>query len=171
VTSSAGRLFDAVAAIIGLNQRASFEGQAAVELESLTALDVQSVYAFNLWKTSPVVFDWQSMIGGILDDVRQRERTSVIAAKFHNTLAEVAVAVARLAGEKKVLLTGGCFQNRYLVERTVKRLRDAGFVPYWHQHIPPNDGGIALGQIVAALRHLAVRQEPTEVCYAVSAAS
>ena len=69
-----------------------------------------------------------------------------ISAKFHNALVEMIVAVARLTGEPRVVLTGGCFQNRYLTERAVTRLRAEGFRPYWHQRIPPNDGGIALGQ-------------------------
>jgi hydrogenase maturation protein HypF len=62
------------------------------------------------------------------------------------------VAVAQKVGEKRVVLTGGCFQNRYLVERSADRLRAAGFEPYWHQRVPPNDGGIALGQVIAAAR-------------------
>ena len=74
------------------------------------------------------------------------------SAKFHNALAEAVVAVAKRAGERRVVLSGGCFQNRYLTERTVRRLQTEGFQPYWHQRVPPNDGGIALGQIVAALR-------------------
>jgi hydrogenase maturation protein HypF len=76
-------------------------------------------------------------------------------------LAEIIVAVARKVGESRILLTGGCFQNRYLVERSVSRLLDAGFQPYWHQRVPPNDGGIALGQVVAAARFaLATAQPP-----------
>jgi hydrogenase maturation protein HypF len=75
-----------------------------------------------------------------------------MAAAFHNTLAEVIVAVAQRLGEPRVVLTGGCFQNRYLTERAVRRLRAAGFRPYWHQRVPPNDGGLALGQVVAAFR-------------------
>jgi hydrogenase maturation protein HypF len=67
-------------------------------------------------------------------------------------MAEMIVAVARRAGQERVALSGGCFQNRYLTERTVKRLRAEGFRPYWHQRIPPNDGGIALGQILAGSR-------------------
>jgi len=70
---------------------------------------------------------------------------------FHDTLAGVIVAVARRVGEPKVLLTGGCFQNRHLTERAVTRLEAAGFRPYWHQRVPPNDGGISLGQIVVAV--------------------
>ena len=74
----------------------------------------------------------------------------MIAARFHNSLAEAIVAVALMVGEKRVLLTGGCFQNKYLTERTVARLEATDFKPYWHQRIPPNDGGIALGQLAAA---------------------
>jgi hydrogenase maturation protein HypF len=73
-----------------------------------------------------------------------------MAAKFHNTLVEMIVAVARRVGEERVALTGGCFQNRYLTERTIQRLREAGFEPAWHRQVPPNDGGIALGQALAA---------------------
>jgi hydrogenase maturation protein HypF len=75
----------------------------------------------------------------------------VISAKFHNTLAEIIVAVARRFGPAQVALSGGCFQNRRLLERTVGRLETEGFRPYWHQRVPPNDGGISLGQIVATL--------------------
>ena len=66
------------------------------------------------------------------------------------------VEVARLVGEPKVVLTGGCFQNAYLIERTVRRLQEEGFRPYWHQRVPPNDGGIALGQIMAAAMPVAM---------------
>jgi hydrogenase maturation protein HypF len=77
---------------------------------------------------------------------------SEISAVFHNTLAEMIVTMARQTGEKRVVLSGGCFQNKMLLERTIQRLLAEGFQPYWHRTIPPNDGGIALGQIMAALR-------------------
>jgi hydrogenase maturation protein HypF len=73
-----------------------------------------------------------------------------IAAKFHNTLVEAIVAMAECIGERRVVLTGGCFQNKYLTERAVRCLTARGFHPYWHQRVPPNDGGIALGQVLAA---------------------
>ena len=88
----------------------------------------------------------------ILSDVQKGVATGKISAKFHNALAEAVVAVAERIGERRVVLSGGCFQNRYLTERTVRRLQAEGFQPYWHQRVPPNDGGIALGQIVAAIR-------------------
>jgi hydrogenase maturation protein HypF len=86
----------------------------------------------------------------LLADVGRNESSDVISAKFHNALAEMIVAVTKKIGEQNVLLTGGCFQNRYLTERAVAGLREKKFTPYWHQRIPPNDGGIALGQCIAA---------------------
>ena len=92
------------------------------------------------------------MIEAILADVQQGVSVGIISAKFHNALVEGIVAVAKRAGQERVVLSGGCFQNRYLTERAVRRLQAEGFRPYWHQRVPPNDGGIALGQVVAALR-------------------
>jgi hydrogenase maturation protein HypF len=83
-------------------------------------------------------------------------RTDTCTAKFHNTLAEIIIAVAQRVGQPQVALSGGCFQNRYLTERTALRLEQEGFRPYWHQRIPPNDGGIALGQIIATLMGIPV---------------
>ena len=88
----------------------------------------------------------------ILTEVRDRVPVGIISTKFHNTLVEAIVAIAHRVGEERVVLTGGCFQNKYLTERAVRRLRSEGFRPYWHQRVPPNDGGIALGQAVAASR-------------------
>ena len=90
------------------------------------------------------------MLKEILGDLEQGQDAGIIAAKFHNTLAETIIAVAREIGERKIVLTGGCFQNRYLTERSVQRLLDFGFKCYWHQRVPPNDGGIALGQVLSA---------------------
>ncbi len=149
LTSSAGRLFDAVAGLIGLRSRASFEGQAAMELEFAVQPEVEDVYSFALTEESPLVLDWQPAILEIIDDLRSGETRAVISAKFHNTLAEMIVAVAQTTGQQKVILSGGCFQNRYLTERTINRLSTQRFHPYWHQRIPPNDGGISLGQIFA----------------------
>ena len=164
-TSSAGRLFDAVASILGLRQRVTFEGQAAMELEFSIEPDNDEVYPFAVADGLPCIVDWAPMIPEILIDLQKGQPVGLISAKFHNTLTEIIVAIARKVGEPRILLTGGCFQNRYLVERSVRRLSDAGFKPYWHQRVPPNDGGIALGQIVAAARFsLAVtRPEGVEV--------
>ncbi|MGO8836207.1 MAG: carbamoyltransferase HypF [Limisphaerales bacterium] len=166
VTTSLGRLFDAVASLIDLRQRIRFEGQAAMELEfALDGIETDEAYRLPIEKpaTAPnkseignrkseMILDWSPMIEAILTDVRQGVNVGTISARFHNTLAESVVAVAKRAGQDRVVLSGGCFQNRYLTERTVRRLQAEGFRPYWHQRVPPNDGGIALGQVIAALR-------------------
>jgi hydrogenase maturation protein HypF len=154
VTSSAGRLFDAVASIAGLRQQVTFEGQAAMDLEFAIQPCVCEAYSFEIKSTSPSVVDWRPMIGEVVEDVRRGLTPGIISAKFHNALVEIIVAVARHVGQTRVVLTGGCFQNRYLTERSVQRLLEEGFRPYWHQRVPTNDGGIALGQIVDAARKL-----------------
>ena len=165
VTSSMGRLFDAVAALAGIRQQVTFEGQAAMELESLIESDVTAMYPFELSNGVPQIIDWAPMIGEILVDLRKGISQGAIAAKFHNTLAEIIVEVARQVVTPKVVLTGGCFQNRYLLEQAVQRLSQAGFKSYWHQRVPPNDGGIALGQIAAAARvsHRTVATEGVQI--------
>ena len=167
VTTSAGRLFDAVASIVNCRQRASFEGQAALDLESAVCAGVADAYPFTIgdpprlsagsWQPPRLVIDWAPAIRAILEEVAGGVAQGVVAARFHNTLVEMIVATAGIVGEGRVVLTGGCFQNRYLTERAVARLRQAGFRPYWHQRVPPNDGGIAVGQIAAYLRSMPVR--------------
>jgi hydrogenase maturation protein HypF len=90
------------------------------------------------------------MIGEIVSDHTNGISVGHISTKFHNTLTEMIVAVALKIKNRRVVLSGGCFQNKYLTERTIRRLDEEGFTPYWHQRVPPNDGGISLGQIVAA---------------------
>jgi hydrogenase maturation protein HypF len=194
VTTSMGRLFDAVASLINLRQQIRFEGQAAMELEfALDGVETEQRYELPLVKSAeqsrtgvpPVrrapqceqtkettsvslcstgagetpallslVLDWSPMIEAILADVKNGIPVATISARFHNALAESIVAVAKHAGQNRVVLSGGCFQNRYLTERAVRRLQAEGFRPYWHQRVPPNDGGIALGQVVAAQRQM-----------------
>jgi hydrogenase maturation protein HypF len=86
----------------------------------------------------------------MLTDLKREVPVGVISAKFHNALADIIAAVAKRSGQTQVALSGGCFQNRHLTERTAARLEREGIRPFWHQRIPPNDGGISLGQIVAA---------------------
>jgi hydrogenase maturation protein HypF len=172
-TTSVGRLFDAVASLAGLRQETRFEGQAAMELEfALDETRSEALYPLSFANGTPpiseptradtvlaegdpqarLVLDWEPMIWAILDDVRHGVEAGIISARFHNTMAEAIVMVARQTGAERVALSGGCFQNRYLTERTVARLRQVDIRPYWHQRIPPNDGGIALGQISAINR-------------------
>jgi hydrogenase maturation protein HypF len=151
-TSSAGRLFDAAASIIGIRQKTNYEGQAAMELEyALDGFDNEASYPFRIDDNSETkIIDWQPMIEEVIKDRRREAHAGLIAAKFHNTMVEIILEMAQNSGERRIVLSGGCFQNRYLTERAVTRLQTEGFLPCWHQRIPPNDGGIALGQIVAA---------------------
>jgi hydrogenase maturation protein HypF len=150
LTSSVGRLFDAVASLIGLRQISGFEGQAAMQLEFIADRGVPDRYPFFVDRTdATAVIDHAQMIRAILRDHEEHVSSAVIASRFHNTLAEMIVAIAKLAGEEKIALSGGCFQNKLLTELAVTRLRSEGFKVYWHQRIPPNDGGIALGQLAA----------------------
>jgi hydrogenase maturation protein HypF len=152
VTTSVGRLFDAVASLVNLRQQMRFEGQPAMELEfTIGGFATDARYDLPLVnRDSKLVLDWSLMVHTILADVNGGVSVAEISAKFHNALAESVVTVAKKFGESRVVLSGGCFQNRYLTERAVTRLRAEKFKPYWHQRVPPNDGGIALGQVFAA---------------------
>ncbi len=148
-TSSAGRLFDAVAALLNIRQTVAFEGQAPMELEF--ALEgAASAEPYPVALTTAGVLDWAAMIQAILEDIRLGSPIATIARRFHDTLVEMIVTTARWVGERSVVLSGGCFQNAYLLEQAVIRLRAAGYLVSWPQRIPPNDGGISLGQILAA---------------------
>ncbi|NUN71160.1 MAG: carbamoyltransferase HypF [Bacteroidetes bacterium] len=150
-TSSAGRLFDAVSSLTGLRQTMAYEGQAALELESVAGTDADGAYPFSvgLLPSDPSVaqIDWEPMVRSLIDDVRSGVAVPLIAGRFHRTMAEIICTIAERSGRTTVVLSGGCFQNALLTERTIRRLGEEGFTPYWHQRIPPNDGGIALGQL------------------------
>jgi hydrogenase maturation protein HypF len=154
ITSSVGRLFDAVASLCGLCQRNGFEGQAAMALEF--SIDERAEGAYSIPVTSaplsPLVLDWQAAVVAILDDLRIGVGVGAISVKFHRALAAAIVDVAKSIGHPRIVLTGGCFQNRFLLELAVRQLGEAGFRAYWSQRVPPNDGGIALGQAVVAAR-------------------
>ncbi len=147
-TSSCGRLFDAVAALIGLRHEVNFEGQAAIELEAIADPSVDTRYEFLLTGEE---LDFRPAIESIS---RSQEPRPVIAARFHNTVADAIVHTCRQIGMPRVCLSGGTFQNIKLLSRTVPALRRAGFEVYLHEKVPPNDGGIALGQAaIAAATH------------------
>src|SRR4030095_1124642 len=148
-TSSVGRLFDAVASLIGIRHHVSFEGQAALEVEFAAAPDVTEHYNHIVHLGEPFVIDWEPMIRQILEEVCNQRPIGMIAAQFHNTLAKIIDDIACRLAEPRVRLNGGCFRNRWLTERTVAALSGPGFRAYWLQHVPPNDGGIALGQVRA----------------------
>jgi hydrogenase maturation protein HypF len=123
-----------------------------MELEFAIEQGVHDAYPFAVEGAEPYVVDWRPMIRQVVEDLRAHQPVGRIAALFHNSLAQMVLAIAQRVEEEKVVLTGGCFQNRYLTEHCVDILRSAGFRAYWHQRVPPNDGGIALGQVIAAAR-------------------
>jgi hydrogenase maturation protein HypF len=149
-TTSIGRLFDAVASLLGLCQVNHYEGQAAMALEQC-ATETQSDlgYDFRIMGKQPYLIDWQNTIEQLLTDI-PTGNPGLIARKFHNTLSGMIVAIAERAGEPVVVLSGGCFQNALLAEQASGQLKSAGFRVYCHERIPPNDGGLSLGQLYAA---------------------
>ena len=150
-TSSMGRLFDGVAALLGVRQRITYEAQAAIELEARVAPEETGHYAFA---RAGDVFHAGPVFQAIVADLRAGVPVEVIAARFHNGVAaliqELARAIRAETGLSRVVLSGGVFQNVTLLERAVARLQAGGFQVLTHRKVPPNDGGLALGQAVVA---------------------
>ncbi len=167
ITTSMGRLFDSVAALLDLHQTVSFEGQAAMALEFVADPAIQDSYSL-FFANQPIfdprpstsVLNWQPLIEAILTDLKRHVPIPTIAARFHNTLVDAILDVAVAVGESRVALSGGCFQNRMLSERTATRLRENGFEVILHRQVPANDGGISLGQIAIAAAHLGLESTP-----------
>jgi len=155
-TSSLGRVFDAVAMLLGLGERNHFDAQLPMRLESAIDDRVDGYYAFDLVENGnePVKISLRSMLRQIMDEVQRGVETGAVAAKLHNTLAEALLQTAMLARDRTkldvVALSGGVFCNRYLANRLVKRLKQAGFEVLCNRDVPANDGGIALGQAAIA---------------------
>jgi hydrogenase maturation protein HypF len=153
VTTSAGRLFDAVAAVAGVARESRFEGQAALLLEgALGGLVGEASYPAPLEDRDPIHLDWRPLVAALAEDALRRSPPGEMALRFHNALVEWILAVASRVGLERVVMSGGVFQNRYLAERAARKLAEEGFRPYAHRLVPPNDGGIALGQAVLAGR-------------------
>jgi len=151
VTSSAGRLFDGFSSLAGLAQTAAFEGAPAMALEHAAAgFPDEDAYPFAIAGKDPMVVDWEPALKAAMKDLEAVAPAGVVAARFHNMLARAIAEVARRTGIQRVGLTGGCFQSRYLTERATAELEGAGCAVFIHQRVPPNDGGIALGQLYAA---------------------
>jgi hydrogenase maturation protein HypF len=149
-TSSAGRLFDGVASLVGLHHRTTFEGQAAMALEYTAAPPPHDPFPFALVRgpdaMDAMIVDWEPMIREIVDGGEVKN----LAGRFHETLARMILAVAQEVGKDRVVLSGGVFQNLRLFTLTRRYLEEAGFGVFTHQRIPPNDGGLAAGQIMVA---------------------
>jgi hydrogenase maturation protein HypF len=162
-TSSCGRLFDAVASILNLRHVTTFEGQAAMELEMAADEAVTEAYPFAAVEGTPLQLDLRPTVEEIVREVAAGRPVGVISARFHNTLANAITEICRRLRKaerlNRVCLSGGTFQNMLLLKRTVAGLRDHGFEVFLHRRMPPNDGGISLGQAVIAseLSHAKVR--------------
>jgi len=150
-TSSMGRLFDAVAALIGVRQEVNYEAQAAIELEALVDPDESGAYPFDI---GDGLIDPAPMLRALLADLRNGVSAGAMAVRFHNGLAAMVGAACRTLREQfgvaQVALSGGVWQNMVLLGRTVPLLRGDGFEVYLHRQVPANDGGLALGQAVVA---------------------
>jgi hydrogenase maturation protein HypF len=164
-TSSMGRLFDAVAALVGVLQVVTYEAQAAIWLEAQTDLDEFAAYPFEItsaragletrpYITIPRLIDPAPMLRAVLHDLRAGVPIPRIAARFHNGVADMIRDICQIAhsetGIKTVALSGGVFQNNTLLKLAVSRLKDIGLTVYTHELVPPNDGGLALGQAAIA---------------------
>ncbi|MGD1018090.1 MAG: carbamoyltransferase HypF [Verrucomicrobiia bacterium] len=159
LTSSAGRLFDAVAAILGLCDVTSYEAQAAIRLESIADLRVTDRYPFAVQTGDrPWVLDFGPTVHAILDERHQGVAVGEISAKFHNTIAASVLEICRfLRGQRDlavVALSGGVFQNELLLRRTVEALQSRHFRVFTNTAVPPNDGGLALGQAAVAVERM-----------------
>lgn len=153
-TTSAGRLFDAVAAIVGLRDEVTYEGQAAVELEHCADPAERSSYPVQVGADAPFVIDGAALVRAVVDDVRAGVPAPAVAAHFHEAVAdvvsEVCTRVRADEGLSTVALSGGVFQNARLVAGCLRRLGAAGFEVLTHRQVPPNDGGLSLGQAAVA---------------------
>jgi len=155
LTSSCGRLFDAASSLIGIRDEISYEGQAAMELESFCASGIKERYNFCVFKEGEeFIIDPQEIFIDIIEGLKEGIDKKVMAAKFHNTVSEftvdLCVKIRENTGINEIALSGGVFQNKYLTEKVIFSLEDKGFKVYIQRKVPPNDGGISLGQAVVA---------------------
>jgi hydrogenase maturation protein HypF len=159
-TTSAGRLFDAWASLAGVLHHSAYEAEAAIRFEDLAdanetaAFDVSLVHEPDAQGRPTARVDWRPWVGETVRLLKRGCPPGLVSAYFHNGLAQGALEVARWAGQETVVLTGGCFLNRRLAERTEWLLEQAGFRVLMHRLVPPGDGGLAVGQIWAAALRL-----------------
>jgi hydrogenase maturation protein HypF len=158
VTSSAGRLFDAVAALLGVRDVITYEGQAAIELEHVADPGESGSYPVPTSAEPVGRVQVGALVRAVVDDVDRGTAVPVVAARFHNALADVVLEVCRRLRDERglgdVALSGGVFQNALLLTRCLDRLEGAGFTVLTHRQVPPNDGGISLGQAAVAVARM-----------------
>ncbi|MHB1154104.1 MAG: carbamoyltransferase HypF [Eubacteriales bacterium] len=157
LTSGAGRLFDAVAALAGVRTHATYEGQAAIELEHIIDDSGYGSYGFDIIQESDMmIFDWRQLIRDIINDSAIGISSGIISAKFHRAviqlIADVSSSAKKQYGSNTIVLSGGVFQNEYLLRYGTQKLEMKGFNVYTNDKIPSNDGGISYGQAAAASR-------------------
>jgi hydrogenase maturation protein HypF len=155
LASSMGRLFDAVAAMTGIRMQTTYEGQAAIELQQVMDETAEGIYHFAVFKKDDMLlFDWRPLICEIYHDLQVAVTPGVISMRFHRAvielLTQVAVMVRKQNGSNTVVLSGGVFQNDYLLEYGTDALKQKGFTVYSNEMIPMNDGGICFGQAAVA---------------------
>jgi hydrogenase maturation protein HypF len=153
-TSSFGRLFDAVASLAGVRQTITYEAQGAIEFEARLDESVSGAYEFDLIEGETIQIDCANLISEAAKDVLSKVSIGIISAKFNNAVADLILRLAlKFRGREnlnRVALSGGCFQNVALLRATLRRLRENDFCVFIHRKVPPNDGGLALGQAVIA---------------------
>jgi hydrogenase maturation protein HypF len=162
-TSSCGRLFDAVAVLLGVCEDARYEGEPAARLEAIADAHIEDCYPYEIvQENGRLVVDSAALFAAILQALEHGDPVSSIAARFHNTVAsftaDLCSQVRNRTGIGIVCLSGGCFQNALLVQRTRTALENQGFDVLTHLRVPPNDGGIALGQAVIAAASVGMLQ-------------
>jgi hydrogenase maturation protein HypF len=146
-----GRLFDAVSSLIGVCHQATYEGQPAIELEAIADPSETGGYPFSTLDNRILI---GPMLAGVVEDWQSGVAPYTVAAKFHNTIASMAVEVSQRirtqTGLTTVALSGGVWQNRLLLHKTEAGLQKAGFQTLIHRRVPANDGGVSLGQALVA---------------------
>jgi hydrogenase maturation protein HypF len=166
LTSSVGRLFDGVAALLLMAHQVTYEGEAALLLEDATDPTVEAAYSIKPWIDEGGVRrgDWRPMIRCLTDDVENGVPVAVCAAKFHNALAHFAANIASISDHEDIVLGGACFQNAFLMLRTRMLLERLGKRVHAPSRIPANDGGLSVGQLAVAMAHWNQQQRnPTHV--------
>lgn len=155
-TTSAGRLFDGLASLLGIRQVSAFEGDAAMALEFAADRNEAGAYALPLRPLSDdsLVLDWTELVRELIADRARGTTVETAAARVHHALVNGMVAIACAVGQPRVALSGGCFQNRWLLEKGARALRENGFEVLLHKQVPPNDGGVSLGQVAVAAARL-----------------
>jgi hydrogenase maturation protein HypF len=154
-TSSMGRLFDACSAILDVCRRRTYEGQPAIELEGIASRDENGSYEVELaQKNGMLIMDGRGLLMQVVEERDKKVPKSIVAARFHNAVAdfsgEAAGRLARQNGIERIVLSGGCFNNRLLTERLVRNLKEKGLCPVLHRILPPGDECVSYGQVLYA---------------------